>query len=214
MFRGNNGDPLFTRDRDYRRFVELYAKHCGPVLAIDLLNMLGNHVHGMAEVRTHRLDLTTGQRLEPLTPKSVNQSIANFLNAYAKYFNSSHHHSGSVFETGFGRRLVDSEAYLRNLALYIANNALHHGFVNEVGQWSYCSHVFLGAEKTPWHDPTRLFDLFGGQANFLRELQRKGSREALLEFELDDKPDPTDVSRLLLVHLGETLDLRAWGPLR
>lgn len=49
--RGNNGETLFREDRNYRYFLQLYAKHIAPVAETYAYCLMPNHFHFLVQVR-------------------------------------------------------------------------------------------------------------------------------------------------------------------
>jgi REP element-mobilizing transposase RayT len=69
----------------------------------------------------------------------IAKQFADFLNAYAKGFNTMYKRGGSVFRESVYREPVLDEQYYINLVRYIHNNPVKHGFVANASDWPYSS---------------------------------------------------------------------------
>jgi putative transposase len=151
--RGNNREDLFRADKDYRRFLTLYAHHIAPVAETYAYCLMRNHFHVLVKVRPsaaldHDPDRTPAQFRAKLDPS---RGFSNLFNAYAKHFNYAYDRSGSLFEERFKRIHVDSERYLTHLIAYIHRNPEKHGFVPDFREWPWSSYNSMLATR-----PTRL----------------------------------------------------------
>lgn len=149
--RGNNGEDMFREERNYRYFLELYARHVHPVVDTYAYCLLRNHFHLLVRVKMEaewRSVLTQpSQGLEPCEglQRAFNPSRAfsNLFNAYAQAINKAYGRTGSLFEERFRRIEVTSERYFTNLVFYIHFNPQKHGFVNDFRAWPWSSYGAL-----------------------------------------------------------------------
>jgi hypothetical protein len=65
--------------------------------------------------------------------------FSHLFNAYAQAYNKMYARHGSLFERPFKRKLIDNEAYLKQVVLYIHNNPVHHGFCNHPLEYAWSS---------------------------------------------------------------------------
>jgi len=137
--RGNNRQNIFGKERNYRYFLRLYAKHIEPAAETYTYCLLPNHFHFLVRIR----DLTG--------LKKPSQSFSNLFNAYARAFNKAYDRTGSLFQRPFGRISVTSDAYFTWLIAYIHRNPQKHGLVADFCAWTYSSYHALLSTK-----PTRL----------------------------------------------------------
>jgi len=82
-------------------------------------------------------------------------------------FNKQHNRSGGLFEDRFGRKPVSSDAYLVQLVVYIHQNPLKHGLVDDFRHWVYSSYDALAAGKKTRLNRAEVLSWFGGERNFV-----------------------------------------------
>ena len=125
MSRGNRKLPIFEDDDDRRlllktlhRMADRYSVRC---LAYCLMS---NHYHLLLE--TPRANLSLAMR---------------YVNGvYTQASNRRHRRTGHVFEGRFRSIVVDSHAYLRDLARYIVLNPVKARLVNDAWSWAWSSY--------------------------------------------------------------------------
>jgi len=158
--RGNNRENIFFEKRNYRHFLELYAKHIVPIADTCVYCLLRNHFHFLVRIKT----VEEQETLRVLKPS---QQFGNLFNAYAKAINKAYNRTGSLFQNPFGRIEVDSDAYFTWLVIYIHQNPQKHGLVDDFRTWPHSSYQTLLSTE-----PTRLkrddvLAWFGGVDNFV-----------------------------------------------
>ncbi len=67
----------------------------------------------------------------------------------------------------FRRKLVENDAYVRQLILYIHNNAVHHGFCNHVVEYPWTSYMLMLSEKDHWTDAKTALSYFNNREEFI-----------------------------------------------
>jgi REP element-mobilizing transposase RayT len=135
MARGNRKLPIFEDDHDRRlllktmhRMAERYSVRC---LAYCLMT---NHYHLVAE-----------------TPRGNLSMAMRYLNGvYTQASNRRHRRTGHVFEGRFRSIVVDSEAYLRDVARYVVLNPVRARLVHDASAWAWSSYrATAGLEPGP-----------------------------------------------------------------
>ena len=156
--RGNNRQNVFFEERNYRYFLQLYAKYIEPVADTYAYCLLPNHFHLL--VRTKSVDeqeatwektLRVSETLRvsgPFKPKRPSQQFGSLFNAYAKAINRVSDHTGSLFENPFGRIEVDSDTYFVRLVTYIHQNPEKHGLVNDFHTCPHSSILYSSVQET------------------------------------------------------------------
>jgi REP element-mobilizing transposase RayT len=145
--RGNNREDIFREERNYRYFLQLFAKHIGPVAVIYAYCLLRNHFHFLLRIRDAPKDLTGFGK--PVRSGAPSQAFSNFFNAYTKAFNKAYERTGALFQRPFRRIPVTSDRYFCQLVAYIHRNPEHHGFVDDFRDWPYSSyHALLSTQPT------------------------------------------------------------------
>ena len=143
--RGNNRENIFHETRNYRHFLNLYAKHVSPVVDTYAYCLLRNHFHFLVRIK----DLE--HLPEPLRSKKPSQQFSNLFNAYAKAFNRAYERTGSLFQRPYSRIEIDSDAYFMQVVIYIHRNPQKHGFVHDFRTWPHSSYQTILSTQ-----PTRL----------------------------------------------------------
>jgi putative transposase len=150
--RGTNREDLLLEERNYRYFLQLYAKYIEPVAQTYAYCLLRNHFHLLVWIMTqeqqrtyHRAQAETTKLLSP------SQQFGNLFNAYAKAINKAYGRTGSLFQHPFGRVPVTSDEQLVHLVTYIHHNPQKHGLVDDFRRWPWSSYSALA-----FHKPTRV----------------------------------------------------------
>jgi REP element-mobilizing transposase RayT len=158
--RGVNREDIFRAKRNYRYFLQLYARHVAPVTDTYAYCLLRNHFHFLLRIKDEEEVKGTPGLKRP------SQHFSNLFNAYAKAFNKAHDRTGSLFQRPFGRLEVTSDSYFAWLVVYIHYNSQRHGFVDDFRDWPYSSyHAHLSSKPTQlkrevvlsWFDGSRGF---------------------------------------------------------
>ena len=148
--RGINSCDLFTEEDNYSYFLSLYDKYINPIADTFAWVLMPNHFHLLIRIKeANEIDLTGFQNLSGL--KLPHQYFSNLFNAYTKAINKRNNRHGSLFERPFKRKLIDDEDYLKQLALYIHNNPVHHGFCSHPIEYGWSSYLTYVSPK-----PTKL----------------------------------------------------------
>lgn len=159
--RGNNGENIFTHERNYAYFLELWWKHTYQVFETWAFCLLRNHFHIAGFFKTKE-DLTGLKIKEP------SQYFSNFFNAYSRGLNIANQRTGALFERPFKRIPVDSEAYLMRLIVYIHQNPQKHKFEDDFRDWNYSSYHELTGNIPTRLQRDQVLQLFGSHEDFVR----------------------------------------------
>ncbi len=132
--RGNDRQPTFRVDRDFRRYlqaIEICKKNLP--FALYAFALMPNHVHLLIEVGKH----------------SIDKVMHRIQTAYTMYFNKRHGHTGHVFEGRYHWFLVDKDTYLLELIRYIHLNPVRADLVDDPKDYLWSSHgVYLDDRHT------------------------------------------------------------------
>ncbi|HJW89895.1 MAG TPA: hypothetical protein VJ436_04560 [Anaerolineales bacterium] len=96
----------------------------------------------------------------------ASQAFSNLFNAYAKAINKAYNRTGSLFEHPFGRKVINSEAHLTRLVVYIHQNPKKHGLVEDFRRWPYSSFRALISTKPTFLKREEVLEWFGGREGF------------------------------------------------
>ena len=155
--RGNNRENIFIEDRNYKHFLQLFAKYILPIADIFAYCLLRNHFHFL--IRIKETPDTKHQKLH--------QAFANFFNAYAKAFNRAYERTGSLFQRPYKRSKITSDSHLLQLVAYIHQNPQKHSFVDDFREWPYSSFHALRSEISTYIKRNEVLGWFEGREHFL-----------------------------------------------
>jgi len=123
--RGNNREPIFRVDNDYRQFVEMLSlaadQHDCQIHAYVLMT---NHVHLLAT---------------PLNEEGIGKMMQSLGRRYVQYFNLRNARTGTLWEGRYRATLVDTERYLFACMRYIELNPVRAGMVKLPGEFRWSS---------------------------------------------------------------------------
>lgn len=168
--RGNNGIDLFLENESYYHFLRLYAKYIEPIAETYAWCLLKNHFHLLvrikekSEINEKDLSYSTTEKPKVIDPS---RQFSHLFNAYTQAINKRHNRTGSLFETTFERKVVNSEKYFRQLIFYIHNNPVHHGFVNQIIQYPWSSYQTVISDKPTKLKRNEVVKIFGDKENLI-----------------------------------------------
>ncbi len=146
--RGNNSEIIFREERNYRFFLNRYAKYIEPVAFTYAYCLLSNHFHVAVRMKTieeqqawwlaHQTS-EVSETSEVFNPLDPSWQFGKLFNSYTRAYNRTYRRSGSLFEGRFKRKEVMALSYFLNLIAYIHRNPIRHGFVEELADWPYSS---------------------------------------------------------------------------
>jgi putative transposase len=125
--RGNNRDPIFAADADYRFYLrclqEASETHS---LAIHAYVLMTNHVHLL---------------VTPDTESSLSKTLQSIGRRYVQYFNFTYARTGTLWEGRYKSTLIDSERYLLTCMRYIEMNPVRAVMVAHPGDYPWSSYL-------------------------------------------------------------------------
>jgi putative transposase len=168
--RGINGENIFKEERNYRYFLEKYAKCVSPIADTYAYCLLKNHFHLAVKIKSEQEiidfylakkgikndDTNVGKVFNfgeaqslpevsigvniPPVSQIINQQFAVLFNGYAQAINKAYNRTGGLFEQSFRRIMVDTDAYFTELIYYIHHNPEKHGFVTDFRDYPHSSY--------------------------------------------------------------------------
>ena len=137
--RGANKQQIFKENSNYL-YVIKYLKKYSKELDVSIIAycLMPNHYHILVR--------QNGDHPAGLIPQRV-------FNSYAKAFNQSYSHSGTLFEGCFRSKVVEDDSYLIHLCKYIHINPIKAGLVTRPEEWIYSNYrEFLGLRRCSLFD--------------------------------------------------------------
>ena len=153
MCRGVGRQIIFEDDADRRYLLDRLksAKRERNVL-IHAWCLMDNHIHLLIDAE----------------PRVLAAFMQRVLSEYAMYFNRRHDRVGHLFQDRYGRKAIDTEAYLLEVVRYIHQNPLEYGFTNLAAyRWS-SYREYLGVGEPTITDMEVVLDLFGSYNELVR----------------------------------------------
>ncbi len=131
--RGNNRQPCFCTEPDYRAFIEYLCHAC---------ERHGCRVHAYVLMTNHVHLLVTQSRLRGLS--GMMQSLGR---RYVKYVNDTYGRTGTLWEGRYKASLVSTDDYMLVCSRYIELNPVRAGMIARPGDyiWSSYGHNAEGA---------------------------------------------------------------------
>ncbi|MFW2373131.1 MAG: transposase [Gammaproteobacteria bacterium] len=132
--RGNNREPCFYAEDDYRRYINSLAEsaskfHC----CIHAYVLMTNHVHLL---------------VTPMIDYGVSQMMQALGRRYVYYINKTYRRTGTLWEGRYKSSLIDSEAYLLTCMRYIELNPVRATMVDHPGDYKWSSYHHNAMGKT------------------------------------------------------------------
>ncbi len=124
--RGNNREPCFFAEEDYRRYLDDLAEsarkyHC----RIHAYVLMTNHVHLL---------------VTPMKGSGVSQMMQALGRRYVYYVNKTYKRTGTLWEGRYKSSLIDSDKYLLTCMRYIELNPIRASMVEHPGEYKWSSY--------------------------------------------------------------------------
>ncbi len=158
---GNNKEDIFFEEKNYLFFLMRLEKYITPVATILSYCLLKNHFHLLVYTK------------ENLPEKKISMAFSNLFNSYSKSINKRYNRSGSLFRDRFKRKKVNTEAYLKNLIVYININPVLHGLINNIDTYPYTSYHSLIDNSNTYLDKEEIINLFDNKKNFIYYIENQ-----------------------------------------
>ncbi|MEC3877834.1 transposase [Chryseobacterium salviniae] len=151
----NGKELIFREETNYHFFLKQLDKYILPVADIYSYSLLPNHFHLLLRFKNiDDVDIESEHQY-------LMKNFGNFLNSYAKAFNKKYNRKGALFFNAIKRKKITDEKYLLKILHYIHNNAVNHGFVNEINEWKHSSYKsYLNPEKESKLNRTEIMQYF------------------------------------------------------
>lgn len=156
--RGAGRQSIFYEDENYLYLLRI-LKDLLPKLELTLLAycLMPNHYHWLV-------------RQDGDTPAGKLAQYA--FNRYVNSFNHRYKRSGTLFEDRFEAIHVDTDAYVRQLCLYIHANPIHQGMAISPDLWAYSNYLeWTGHRKGTLVDPDFVTNWFGSGTAYADEVK-------------------------------------------
>lgn len=147
--RGFRRQQLFYDTNDYQRFLNKLSAEIDQDFTLYAYVLMPNHFHLLFELNTEI---------------SLSQLLRNVQLSYAKYYSLKYKKRGSVFESRFKAKRIDSKEYLLKVVHYIHQNPLVAGLVRMVDEWRWSSYwSYIGEVSDGCVSSAMIMDVFRQQ---------------------------------------------------
>ena len=179
----NGSDNIFREEDNYRFFEERYKKYMGEVVDTLAYCWMKNHFHLMVRVKdadyfrscyskTSKVSENLGglddeEAFNSKVSKIISQNFSNLFNSYTKAFNKKYDRIGSLFAPNIKRKPIASNSYFTSCIIYIHQNPVLHGFVDDLFHWKRSSYLGIVEENDPLVRIDEVLDWFGGKDQFV-----------------------------------------------
>ena len=124
--RGNNREPCFYAEEDYRRYLEdLEESAKKNDCRIHAYVLMTNHVHLL---------------VTPMIEHGISQMMQALGRRYVRYINTSYQRTGTLWEGRFKSSLIDSDQYLLTCMRYIELNPVRAKMVEYPDEYMWSSY--------------------------------------------------------------------------
>lgn len=125
--RGNNRQPCFFAEDDYRRYLEdLRTSAMKHACRIHAYVLMTNHVHLL---------------VTPMAEHGIPQMMQTLGRRYVCYVNKTYQRTGTLWEGRYKSSLIDSDRYLLTCMRYIELNPVRARLVDHPGEYPWSSYA-------------------------------------------------------------------------
>ncbi len=174
-----NGENLFREKENYEYFLKQYDKYIEPIAETFAWCLMPNHFHVLVRIKEKaeidKKNLPIPVRVQNpdrdyytnIKIKHPSKYFSDLFNSYTQAFNKKYKRSGTLFKRPFRRICVDNEKYYKNLIIYINNNPVHHGFVEDIIEYPWTSYLTVISNKPTHLQRDELINWFDDVENFI-----------------------------------------------
>lgn len=124
--RGNNREPCFYAEDDYRRYLEDLKESAEKYdCRIHAYVLMTNHVHLL---------------VTPMKESGISQMMQALGRRYVYYINKTYKRTGTLWEGRYKSSLIDSDNYLLTCMRYIELNPIRASMINHPGEYKWSSY--------------------------------------------------------------------------
>ncbi|MBC7861608.1 MAG: transposase [Bacteroidia bacterium] len=173
--RSNNKEKLFKEEKNYFYFLSKYVEYNASNVDTLAYCLMPTHFHFLVKVREKESEVempeaiptvsSHGYAYRPLT--DIEKGFKNFFTSYAKSINSHYGRHGSLFQSKFKRKPVETTEYLKNLIAYIHFNPIKDGLSKKYEDWKFSSFKTFLNESETMIKREEVLELFSGAEDFL-----------------------------------------------
>lgn len=148
LTRGNNGQPIFHEDQDYRRYLDLLRSHVRQhEIKVYHFMLMPNHVHLIMEV--------------PLA-ETLSKVMSGINLAYSWVYRKRYRYSGHLWQGRFLSLMIDQARGLMGCGRYIELSPVRAGLASHPNNYRWSSyHAYANGVAHPLLAPHPLYRMIG-----------------------------------------------------
>jgi len=175
--RGNNRETIFKEPRNYNYFLEKFNKYLIDKVDVHAYCLMPNHFHFLLKIKEEfsqtsevfKTSDVSSPKSRKLTP--LEKAFKDFFITYAKAINKSYNRTGSLFQSKFKRKKIDTETYYSTAVAYIHQNPIEANLCKNFRGWKYSSYNALLSSKPTLISRHEVLDWYGGREGFVEDHQ-------------------------------------------
>lgn len=192
-----NKELLFKETENYSFFLKQLNKYVVPVADVFAYCLIPNHFHLVLRIKNDKelKDYFTekfakknpSERSKPYEGL-VSLQFGHLFNSYTQAFNKKYNRKGSLFNPRFKRKPISTEAYLRQVIVYVHLNPISHEVSSDYKNYPHSSYGGIVSTKPTLLKRNEVIKLFDDLENFQYVHQSKQINEDMLKeiFNEDD----------------------------
>ena len=167
----NGFDDFFSNRNDYQKFLDGYVEYIVPICETFAYCFMPNHFHLFVQIKSESeliKILRTNPGTKTVSNKTISYRFSHFFNGYAQWYNKKYKRQGSLFRSGFKRKLVEDKEYFVDLVHYIHSNPVNAGIAKNIEQWEFSSYNLILSESTTFINKSSVIEHFVDIDNFIQ----------------------------------------------
>lgn len=108
-----------------------------------------------------------GLDIEGTIGKYISLQFSHLFIGYTQDYNKRYERKGSLFSPRVKRKAITNNNYFTALIVYIHQNTVHHGFVDDLRHWLHSSCTGILEGNDPVVHEKEIIDWFGDKAAFI-----------------------------------------------
>ena len=130
--RGINGCEIYNNEENYLFFLNKFSKYLIEYVDVYAYCLMPNHFHFVIKIKEFQtgnfvkvpnFDKVENEKGLHSKDLIISKQIGKFISSYSQAFNKVNQRSGSLLESPFKRKKINSDDYLKNVILYVHLNS-------------------------------------------------------------------------------------------
>ena len=125
--RGINGCEIYNNEENYLFFLNKFSKYLIEYVDVYAYCLMPNHFHFVIKIKDIQSEsdnkISNFDKGLHAPDLIISKQIGKFISSYSQAFNKVNQRSGSLLESPFKRKKINSDDYLKNVILYLHLNS-------------------------------------------------------------------------------------------